>query len=327
MHKLFSFILLTGLCLGVGTSMAEAQSTITCGSSSLSNTANIQYDPSSPADTIAQIRVYSWEARVHPNSNRGSLCISSFMSQFYTWDADGGAVPKLGDLEYEILTPNGNNIAYGQQPLGAPPQFLLTSSENGGDFYTLTLKIPAGQSVAPGLHSDNVLFFTEQDRRYCQNSSYDYRRRYRYYSNCGPIVREQFSRGGNFTVNVVNTLSINIAGAATTRTFDFGPLEQGERQSVNIQTRSNSPYQISFDSDMDGTMKLGGDKDAVMEIAYTATLDGQLITEGAPYRNSSVDGTNGQDVNLPFEVTIGDTSNKRAGHYSDIIKLKIENIL
>lgn len=128
----------------------------------------------------------------------------------------------------------------------------------------------------------------------------------------------------SFTLNVASAMALSLAGGSTTGTMDFANnLATAAKQSVNLRLRSNTPYRVSMDSTHNGVLKLNNSPTAPDQIVYNATLNGTTITEAAPFINTNPTGTGGADVTLPFEVTIGDTSNARAGFYKDVVTITI----
>lgn len=302
---------------------------VNCGYASIVQPANIDYDPTSPTDTFTTLTVRITEQGGDTYNNISSVCNIPYDSKIFIWNQNNDNNPNIQGLNYEILAPNGVNIAHGSKPAGIPSRHYAESVSDSVTWVNMQVRIPAGQSVPSRLKTDFVEYDRRLIRRDCTSLDITWNgtTNFKTYGDCGLFFMVEEIRSIPINVNVAETMSVNIAGGATTRTFDFGPLSSGGKQNVNIQARSSAPFKISFISDMDGVLKLGGNAASSLEIPYTATLDGNLIDAGTPYENADPNGTNGLDVNLPFEVTIGDTSNKRAGTYSDIITLRIENLL
>lgn len=129
-----------------------------------------------------------------------------------------------------------------------------------------------------------------------------------------------------FTLNVLPAMSLNITGGGVTGLIDFdnqGGLSTNAKRSISVRLRSNLPYRISMSSANSGYLNLNNAANATEKIAYSATLNSNTINAATPYISNSATGTGGVDLDWPFEVTIGNTANARAGFYKDIITLTI----
>lgn len=163
--------------------------------------------------------------------------------------------------------------------------------------------------------------------------SYYYERTY----DCGNyfIYREcnywdyseyNYDQTRNIPINVASAMALSLAGGSTSGTMDFGNnLATDSKQSVNLRLRSNVAYKVTMDSTHNGVLKLNNSATATEQIAYSATLDNEPISESTAFKRTNPTGTGGADVTLPFEVTIGDTSNARAGFYKDVVTVTISS--
>lgn len=296
------------------------------------------YDPSQASDTIVNMSMNVYERSPPSRGNAGSVCNQSYAAKLFTWSEEGGAKPTIAGLEYEIIAPNSANIAQFSQPIGVPSQHYAESFSNTNRSIQMQLRIPAGQNISGGNHSGQVHWDQRRSTRECTTSRRSYWHsfgwggggHYHYYTNynnCGPFTTTSIQSSRAVNITVPDTMSLNIAGAGVSKTLDFGVLHSGDTKNVNIQARATSAFKIGFTSDMGGSLKLNGDDSSSWSIPYVATLDGSPITDASPYINNAAVGTNGLDLSLPFIVTIGDMTDKRAGTYSDIITLKVERVL
>ena len=129
-----------------------------------------------------------------------------------------------------------------------------------------------------------------------------------------------------FTLNVPSTMAISMAGGGVAGTINFdnqGGLANNAKRAASIRLRSNTPYKVTMDSAHNGVLKLNNLQTATEQISYSATFANAPISETTAYTNSNPTGTGGADIDVPFEVTIGDTSNARAGFYKDVVTLTI----
>ncbi len=307
-----------------------------CGYVTSMNIPSFTYDPSQASDTIVNMQMYIYERRPPSRGNTGTVCNQAYAAKLFTWSEEGNAKPTIGGLEYEIIAPNSANIAHPSQPIGVPSQHYAESISNSQRNIQMQLRIPAGQNISGGNHNGRVYWDQRRSTRECTTSRgrywhgwwggghYHY---YTNYNNCGPFTTTNIQSNRFVNITVPDTMSLNIAGAGVNKTLDFGELHAGDTKNVNIQARATSKFKIGFTSEMGGSLKLNGDDASTWSIPYVATLDGTPITDSAPYINNASSGTSGSDLSLPFIVTIGDMTDKRAGTYSDIITLKIERVL
>ena len=123
--------------------------------------------------------------------------------------------------------------------------------------------------------------------------------------------------------NVIQSASLSFAGGGSSLTMDFGTLATGQVKSVNVMARASAPFRVKMTSDMGSALKLNGQANSPWSIPYTATLNGSPIAPNSDYRNLTSNGSGGVDLALPFQVTIGDASAKKAGAYRDVVTLQI----
>jgi hypothetical protein len=119
-------------------------------------------------------------------------------------------------------------------------------------------------------------------------------------------------------------LGVNIAGAGTATTIDFGELDQGENQRVVIEARSNLDFRLEAFSSNGGALAMEAPYQQ-WRIAYTMSLNGSAVTLPAqigPFGETTIAGHA-----LEVMFTIGDVSAKRAGLYTDEITIEIRPAL
>ena len=209
-----------------------------------------------------------------------------------------------GKIVYEIRTQAGETLLSDRPPTVAPDRFLATGKVRAGqgDRVEYQWTILRGQVTPAGNYSDTV------DLRLFEagtNTLLD-------------------TRSLNLTAAVDASVSINLAGADVSNphmyTMDFGTLETGEAKSIQVQVRSNQRFRLDVASTNGGRMRLLPPLDN-WSVDYTAALDNQALHFPAslgPFAPTAVNG-----LSLPFRVTIGDVSNKRAGIYRDAITITI----
>jgi hypothetical protein len=114
---------------------------------------------------------------------------------------------------------------------------------------------------------------------------------------------------------------INVAGSGSKSTVQFASLETGQNASVILQTRTNGGYFISLRSLNSGLLASKDHTGAASTIPYVATVDGQPVVLGAPAALSYA--AEPGEAARRLTVTVGDTSGKLAGMYSDVITISI----
>lgn len=132
---------------------------------------------------------------------------------------------------------------------------------------------------------------------------------------------------------VATLLNINIGGAAyipgslAPYTLDFGTLQTGATQAVNVTTRANVQHSLHLVSEHGGALT-GPLPSNLYHIAYTATLDGVVLN-----LENAVGGTKiplGEKTALGgttrvLKATIAKVGTAAAGYYRDVITLTVES--
>lgn len=126
-------------------------------------------------------------------------------------------------------------------------------------------------------------------------------------------------------INVLPAARIGLAGAYSINDgqamVDLGELRTGPAPvPLNLRVKSTGQYDISVRSANSGLLRLGNSS---WSIPYEMVVGGKsLKLKGL----ESVAGNSGNGIrvdNLPMQFIIGDTSNRRAGRYSDTISISI----
>ncbi len=123
------------------------------------------------------------------------------------------------------------------------------------------------------------------------------------------------------TCTVPPIFEINLAGSGRKTTVQFGNLEAGQKASVILQTRTNSDHRLVFQSVNGGYLSLHGHSGPASTIPYSATVDGQPVTLTSPVALSFA--AESGEASRRVTVTVGDTSGKLAGTYTDVITVSI----
>ncbi len=114
---------------------------------------------------------------------------------------------------------------------------------------------------------------------------------------------------------------INLAGSGRGTAVQFGSLETGQRTSVILQTRTNGDHRLELKSANSGVLALLGRSGPASTIPYAAAVDGQPVVLSAPAALSFA--AEPGEASRQLTLTIGDTSGKLAGTYTDVITVRI----
>ncbi len=119
---------------------------------------------------------------------------------------------------------------------------------------------------------------------------------------------------------------INIAGSGRVTTIDFGELMPSAKRTVVLQTRSTQDHKLEFTSEHRGYLvREGSLGDAISKVPYTLSIDGQAVAvSGGAFLEFK---TNSRETSHIMTVTLGDSRNKMAGTYKDVIIIHIAHIL
>lgn len=125
-------------------------------------------------------------------------------------------------------------------------------------------------------------------------------------------------------LRVEDRIGLNIAGAGTFRTIDFGELRQGDSRRVLIEARGNRNFLLEATSRNGGALAMDAPHQA-WRIPYTLMLGGirtPLPARTGPFAPTSIAG---QQLEVIF--IIGDVAAKRAGLYTDELTIEIKPAL
>lgn len=107
---------------------------------------------------------------------------------------------------------------------------------------------------------------------------------------------------------------------ATSYLMNFGNLNQGDSQSVDLKVRSNAGYSVEITSQNGGSLKHTTESDL---ISYQLQVNGSNQSfpgPGSPLNIGSTSGvTPNEGVNFNLSFEIGNPANKTAGQYQDTI--------
>lgn len=128
------------------------------------------------------------------------------------------------------------------------------------------------------------------------------------------------------SLQVKSIARIALSGGRRAGSIDFGALTTNETRQIGVEVTATTPFKVQFDSENDGVMLLDGGSRAREEetIPYALKLNGQEVSESAPYLDSAQTGTGGQMLSTMLDVTILDADSKRAGDYRDVLTITIE---
>lgn len=114
---------------------------------------------------------------------------------------------------------------------------------------------------------------------------------------------------------------------STSQTLDFGALEQGRTQAVDLRVVTNAGYAVSFSSQNNGMLKIT-DPSLNSAVPYAITvssipqnLSGSATVPVVVTAGSGQSALTG--VRFPIAVTIGDAGEKMAGTYRDNITIAV----
>jgi hypothetical protein len=265
-------------------------------SSKIINPGITAYDPF----TIVGVNDSYTLTAANTNAHGGDPCV--FLLEFTAL-----AVPaKLGNTLNFALTGTGSRDLL---TIGTTPPMGLQSGQipAGAKYdFQFNLVIAAGQFAGPGMYainpSINVNLYKVENGQYTRLQTV-------------PLTIA-------YKVNEVR--SINLAGGGLNTTLDFGTLMPNAQKSVLIQVRSNIQYGLSLESDNKGQLLLTPPVNGqVWSIGYTASIDGTPFNLGQAVQTRKIVPSSIASTSHNLTVAIGDTANKRAGLYKDVITVNV----
>lgn len=302
-------------------SVPNAAIAVPCPGAPTSTLGTVNYDPLATSATTANFTLNILSANVTSSS---LLREASVVKQVagnedegvaYSFDqVVNSSLPNFADA-----TINGNATQFSNWRINGARVTAAESNTipaNQSATGTFKITIPAGQNLTAGPHAIEYLsrgFWWELiNTQTCP-----------YGAGTGGSTAIEVK---TFTLNVQSSMSLNMTGGGVSGLIDFdnqGGLSTNAKRAISVRLRSNLPYKISMSSANNGYLNLNNAANATEKIAYSATLNGTTINATTPYVNNSVTGTGGANLDWPFEVTIGNTANARAGFYKDVITLTI----
>lgn len=214
-----------------------------------------------------------------------------------------------GVLAYGLADEGGRPFLTDMPPAAAPALCTRTPLPPSGTAeIAYQVQIPRGKFAAPGTYRDAV-----DVELYALDGG------------GGLVMPPLQTTALSITYTVAQVMSVNIKGGGAATTLNFGALRKGQQMSVDIQARSNEPYQLYVTSDNGGalvlTPKVSGQD---WRVGYTASLGGAALnlSRGSSLRNQPAVRPE-QDASHELTVTAGDVAQKRAGRYEDVITVEI----
>ncbi len=254
------------------------------------------YDPFNPSDT-------NDELKLTVRNTGDETC--GFALAFRT---PSGSAKLGGTLSYFLTSMNGRPLLV-DATTGVPAAAQLGGpirADGTGDF-SYRILIPRGQFATPGNYAHMLTL-----ELYALNGA----------GQTGSTPVDSTTLRLSYAVPQI--LSVNVKGAGTTTTVDFGELTQGEQKTVTIQARSNHVYSLDVSSHNQGVMVLtppvAGQN---WSVGYEARLNSQLLNLHHGTTVRKLPPTHSEDASLSLEVTVGDVSRIRAGKYEDVVTVQI----
>ena len=261
-------------------------------------TGKTDYDPFGPADIADSYRISI--------GNTGAVACSYGLVFRAV-----GTRQQLGEtLTYVLTDMNGHPLVVSGgpsafAPIARLPAPLAPSAQGQVEFQIAMLR---GQFAAPGIYRDTLdLELHALD------------------ANGQPQGAPLQTTALAIAYTVPRVMSVNIRGGELATTLSFGTLAKGQQRGVEIQARSNQGYQLDVTSDNHGALALTPKAPGhSWTVPYTAALAGQPLDLAAGTSLRSLPPTRPEsDAGYPLTVTIGDTGQKRAGRYEDVITIEI----
>ena len=259
-------------------------------------TGQTPYDPFNPSDTTDELKLNI--------RNTGDVACGYALA----FRTPGGSA-KLGKiLTYFFTGLNGRPLLIdAMAKVPAASQLAGPVPVDGAEDFSYRVVIPRGQFAAPGSYADTLTL-----ELYALD-------------NAGKIGRSPVdSTTLRLSYTVPQLLSVNIKGAGTTTTVDFGELTMGEQKTVTIQARSNHSYDLNISSGNHGAMTLTPPVPGhYWSVGYEARLNNLLLDLHNETSVQKLPPTHSEDASHKLEVTVGDVAKKRAGKYEDVITVQI----
>lgn len=254
------------------------------------------YDPFNPSDTADKLKLSI--------RNTGDEACGYALA----FRTPGGSA-KLGKiLTYFLTGLNGRPLLIdAMTKVPAASQLAAPVPVDGTDDFSYRVVIPRGQFAAPGYYVDTLTL-----ELYALDSV----------GQVGSMPLDSTTLQLSYTV--LQILSVNIKGAGTTTTVDFGELTMGKQKTVIIQARSNHSYDLNISSSNYGAMALTPPVPSQnWSVGYEARFNNRPLDLNKGTSMQKLPPTYGEEASHKLEVTVGDVARKRAGEYKDVITVQI----
>jgi hypothetical protein len=249
-----------------------------------------------PFDPVANVRSYT----VNIENRASETCF--FWLRF---DPPAGSAGWQGSYDFEIRSETGTLLAARGQMPGSSQRLAspALAPDDAYDFH-YTVKMPAGQMLASGNYDQQIEINLTGTTG----------------AEPPPNAPPSDTASISLATAVQDYFGLNIAGAGTMKTIDFGELTQGESQRVVVEARSNTNFTLKAYSANRGVLAMAPPYET-WQIPYSLSIDGSTVALPSEVGPFSVTSIAGHSFNLDF--TVGDVSQKRAGLYSDEITIEI----
>ncbi len=254
--------------------------------------------------------------------------ISSFFCYLYSY---GFSTGNASDYNRYLISNNGDQLSYNlykatdfqnilkeiddvSQNAEAIFGYVLSSNTWISNSFDLRVSIDNSVLVPSGTYEDNVTV-----KLY---SGFPYN---------SPVLERSTNLRIRITVDPEINISLVATGgdhdpASTTYNMDFGELQTGESMGADLKVVANTPHKVYFESENRGEM-VNSSPSSSSTIAYTLSVSGNSVNLNAGSPRKVVDQNGITSVTgdtYPINVTIGSTTNKDTGSYSDSITITAE---
>jgi len=211
-----------------------------------------------------------------------------------------------GKLRFTVQASSQN----ANSSLGAPRSSVATAVLQSGQSAKLAaiLVIYRGQPSSSGVNAGTLGFTLMQAAT----------------TGSSPAILDQIQLPLLCTVPAI--FEINLAGSGRWASLDFGELRSNDKKTVILQARSTEGHRLEFLSENKGYLIRGGSSPSdISKIPYVLSIDGQRVDlSGSSFFPSQA---GGGETSRRIVVTIGDTHNKLAGTYKDVVTIHILSLL
>jgi hypothetical protein len=280
--------MMISVCTGFG-----AESACLGKIASITSQTPILYNPFSPTDSQTKITL-----KVQNTGNQQCTYQLFIPTAYYPLRFGG-------KLDFS-LAPSSNTAS----AASSPNQFSVSAGPlQPGQSASLaaTLDIPRGQHALSGVLSTTISFTLAQAA-----------------SAGSPPPLDQLLLTLNCIIPAI--FEINVGGSGRRATIDFGEFTPKDTRHIVLQTRSTGHYQLQFSSGNKGYLvREGGAAGEKSRVPYALSINGQQVN---PSGDSFLQfNTESRETSHKIAVAIGDSSNKMAGTYKDVITIRIASPL